>query len=496
MAQYFSLHPEQPQARLIRQAAEIIRAGGLVALPTDSAYALACHVGDAALLERIRRIRGVDERHHFTLMCRDLSEIGTYALVDNASTACSRRPRRAATPSSCAAPRRCRAACCIPSARPSACACPTTPPPGAAGRARRAHAHLDPDPARGRAPLSTLSRSATAWSTNSTSSSRPALRPEPTTVIDLSGSAPASRDARRTRWVCSWNSRPGLAGRGGSAKIARLTPRADQLQTLAIYALPVLFAITLHEAAHGYVARHFGDMTAYLAGRISLNPLRHVDLVGTIAVPRCHTAEQASGGKRHPVRLGQAGAGELLALRHPKAAHGCGWPRPDRAPTCSWRSAGRCCSSMATGCFRSANPCDGAHGRTPGSQINLVLMALNLLPIPPLDGGRIARQPAAASAGLAVRTPGALGPADPARAAGHQCTRHAVLWPLMPCSSARCSPVCPTLPQATEPCMNESSPACAPPGACTSATTTACSRTGSSCRTSIPACSSSPTGMR
>ncbi|WP_341644509.1 L-threonylcarbamoyladenylate synthase [Thauera sp. SDU_THAU2] len=83
MAQFFSLHPEQPQPRLIRQAAEIIRSGGLVVLPTDSAYALACTVGDAGLLERIRRIRGVDERHHLTLMCRDLSEIATYARVDN-----------------------------------------------------------------------------------------------------------------------------------------------------------------------------------------------------------------------------------------------------------------------------------------------------------------------------------------------------------------------------------------------------------------------------
>ena len=83
MAQYFSLHPESPQPRLIHQAVEILRGGGLVALPTDSAYALAGHTGDAALLERIRRIRGVDERHHFTLMCRDLSEIATYARVDN-----------------------------------------------------------------------------------------------------------------------------------------------------------------------------------------------------------------------------------------------------------------------------------------------------------------------------------------------------------------------------------------------------------------------------
>lgn len=83
MAQFFTLHPEQPQARLIRQAAEIIRGGGLVVLPTDSAYALVCAVGDASLLDRIRRIRGVDDRHHFTLMCRDLSEIATYARVDN-----------------------------------------------------------------------------------------------------------------------------------------------------------------------------------------------------------------------------------------------------------------------------------------------------------------------------------------------------------------------------------------------------------------------------
>ncbi len=84
MAQFFSIHPEQPQPRLIKQAAEIARAGGLLALPTDSAYALASHIGDAALLDRIRRIRGVDDRHHFTLMCRDLSEIATYARVDNA----------------------------------------------------------------------------------------------------------------------------------------------------------------------------------------------------------------------------------------------------------------------------------------------------------------------------------------------------------------------------------------------------------------------------
>ena len=83
MAQFFTLHAEQPQARLIKQAAQIMREGGLVAFPTDSAYALGGHTGDNPLLTRIRRIRAVDERHHFTLLCRDLSEIDTYARVDN-----------------------------------------------------------------------------------------------------------------------------------------------------------------------------------------------------------------------------------------------------------------------------------------------------------------------------------------------------------------------------------------------------------------------------
>lgn len=84
MSQFFSLHPEHPQPRLVRQAADILRKGGLIAFPTDAAYALGGLTGDAALLDRIRRIRDVDERHLFTLMCRDLSEIATYARVDNA----------------------------------------------------------------------------------------------------------------------------------------------------------------------------------------------------------------------------------------------------------------------------------------------------------------------------------------------------------------------------------------------------------------------------
>ncbi len=84
MAQFFSVHPEQPQPRLVRQAAEILRAGGIAAFPTDAAYSLGCRIGDAEAVARIRAIREVDERHHFTLMCRDLSEIAIYARVDNA----------------------------------------------------------------------------------------------------------------------------------------------------------------------------------------------------------------------------------------------------------------------------------------------------------------------------------------------------------------------------------------------------------------------------
>jgi tRNA threonylcarbamoyl adenosine modification protein (Sua5/YciO/YrdC/YwlC family) len=83
VAQYFEIDPRHPQPRLIARAAEIVRAGGVLAYPTDSCYALGCHTGDKDAMLRLRRIRRVDERHHFTLMCRDLSELGTYARVDN-----------------------------------------------------------------------------------------------------------------------------------------------------------------------------------------------------------------------------------------------------------------------------------------------------------------------------------------------------------------------------------------------------------------------------
>ena len=83
MAQYFVIHPQNPQARLVHQAVEILREGGIVAYPTDSSYALGCMLGNKEAQQRIRAIRAVDEGHHFTLICRDLAELATYAQVDN-----------------------------------------------------------------------------------------------------------------------------------------------------------------------------------------------------------------------------------------------------------------------------------------------------------------------------------------------------------------------------------------------------------------------------
>lgn len=96
MAQFFSVHPTHPQPRLVRQAAEIVRQGGLIAYPTDSCYALGCHIGDKDAMDRLRSVRGIDDKRHLTLMCRDLSEIAAYAMVDNVQY----RLLKAATPGS------------------------------------------------------------------------------------------------------------------------------------------------------------------------------------------------------------------------------------------------------------------------------------------------------------------------------------------------------------------------------------------------------------
>ncbi len=162
------------------------------------------------------------------------------------------------------------------------------------------------------------------------------------------------------------------------------------ISTLAIWALPVLLAITLHEAAHGYVARHFGDPTADQAGRITLNPLRHIDPVGTLLVPVGILALSAlfgGGGilfgwaKPVPVNFSR--------LRNPKADMlwvAAAGPFTNLLMALGWAILFRIALVGASGAYTvpMLKMADA------GMQINAVLMVLNLLPIPPLDGGRIA----------------------------------------------------------------------------------------------------------
>jgi Zn-dependent protease len=161
------------------------------------------------------------------------------------------------------------------------------------------------------------------------------------------------------------------------------------VQTVAIYALPVLFAITLHEAAHGYVARHFGDMTAHAQGRISLNPLRHIDLVGTILVPVLILATTVAAGTggflfgwAKPVPVNYS------ALRKPRqhmawvAAAG---PLANLAMALAWALLLKLAMLLPEGLLTLPL----ALMARAGILVNLLFMFLNLLPILPLDGGRI-----------------------------------------------------------------------------------------------------------
>ncbi len=159
------------------------------------------------------------------------------------------------------------------------------------------------------------------------------------------------------------------------------------IQTIAVFALPVLFAITLHEAAHGYVARMFGDKTAWLAGRITLNPIKHVDLVGTIIVPLAILAAAKLFGA----------PGLLFGWAKPVPVNFSNLRRPKRDMI--WVAAAGPGSNLVMAILWAIFLTIQSHVgldeqffqsmALAGVQVNLVLMALNLLPVPPLDGGRI-----------------------------------------------------------------------------------------------------------
>ena len=159
----------------------------------------------------------------------------------------------------------------------------------------------------------------------------------------------------------------------------------DQLiQTVAIAAIPILFAITLHEAAHGYVAKHFGDMTAYQMGRISLNPIRHIDPIGTVLLPLLTL--MLGGvlfGWAKPVPV------NFSALRNPKKDMlwvAIAGPASNLAMAVAWALLFKFASSFPDSYF--AVPLMDMAAI--GIKINIVLMVLNLIPLPPLDGGRVA----------------------------------------------------------------------------------------------------------
>lgn len=161
------------------------------------------------------------------------------------------------------------------------------------------------------------------------------------------------------------------------------------IPTLAIWALPVLLAITLHEAAHGYVARHFGDNTAFLAGRISLNPLRHVDPVGTLALPLGMYLISAAAGVS-PILFGWAKPVPVdpSRLRKPKTdmfwVAGAG-PFANLVMAGAWATLFKLADVTPHHAYTGAMMAMA----DAGMMINAILLILNLLPIPPLDGGRI-----------------------------------------------------------------------------------------------------------
>jgi Zn-dependent protease len=163
----------------------------------------------------------------------------------------------------------------------------------------------------------------------------------------------------------------------------------DLVQTIAIYALPVILAITLHEAAHGYVAKHFGDLTAYAEGRVSLNPLRHIDPFGTVALPLLLLGiSKLLGGSGFLFGWAKPVPVNFANLRHPKrdmlwvAAAG---PLSNLAMALAWALVVKLGLALQGAYFALPLALMGAAGVF----VNIIIMVLNLVPLPPLDGGRI-----------------------------------------------------------------------------------------------------------
>ena len=365
MAQFFEIHPIDPQPRLIRQAAAILRDGGVIAYPTDSSYALGCHLGDSAAAERIRRIRGT--RRRSSSDARVARSLRDRPLRAPRQLAVPHRPSRHAGPVHLRAAGNARGA-----APPAASAAQhrrrarsgTRRRPGAAGRAWRAPAVVDADPARRKRAAERCERDPRrARSRRSSSSSTPghARRSRPPSSTWRSSrrrSSGAAREIRRGSGSRSRGPHTTLApsqshigGGGGTrgpdtppsvlqrcfvARLADLVSHRPQpsfltrvkcgsmdfslLATIALYAVPVVFAITLHEAAHGYVARMFGDQTAWMLGRVTLNPLKHIDPIGTVLLPAILVLIALAD----PVRLGKAGAGQFRQSAQSEARHALG----------------------------------------------------------------------------------------------------------------------------------------------------------------------------
>ena len=299
VSQYFKVHPVNPQRRLLQRAVEIVRDDGIIVYPTDSSYAFGWHIGDKAALEKIRWIRQTERDHDFTLACRDLSDIATYARVDNWEYRLLRAHTpgpytfilRATheTPKRLQDPKRRSIGIRVPDHAIAQCS---------ARGARRAADELDAAAARRPAAADRARRASASGSRNSSTRSS-------TAAPAASSRRPWSISAA-AKWPCCGEAKETSPRSKPEPRCADVSTYNAAMLGIDVQELirdrfdrrpfPVLFAITLHEVAHGWVAKQLGDPTAYMLGRLSLNPLKHVDPIGTVLVPIAMLAVRSAGG--------------------------------------------------------------------------------------------------------------------------------------------------------------------------------------------------------